>query len=179
MWGVKKMPGMEEHNEKRVEQRSSNLTNRRKVVFDIDDTIWAYTYRIAQMVGVDYTDWIDFHTLNPRLTEAQKGAITQAYHSLEPYRNMIFYDGIEEILQLEKYGALVQFKSHSFARSLLDLKEQNLKAVLPQLRPEQLILEQDVAVDFMPGRAPSPRGKSAGVRFPDSPPCVKLYEIQC
>lgn len=121
-------------------RRSSRDIVLRKTVFDIDDTIWAYTYQVAKLAGIPYDDWIDFHTLNPKLTQAQKEAATAAYHSVEPFRNMVFYDGLEDILRLEDYGAFVQFKSHSFAQELLDLKAWNLKDVLPQLRPEQLIL---------------------------------------
>lgn len=124
----------------RTETTLSQFVNRYKVVFDIDDTIWPYTQKIAKMADVSYEDWIDFHTLNPRFTSEQKDKITAAYHSPDPYREMVFYDGFADILQLEAHGALVQFKSNSFTQELLDLKEEHLRAVLPQLRPEQLIL---------------------------------------
>lgn len=113
-----------------------------KVVFDLDDVAHDPNYRIAQHLGIDYEDIVEFHTLeNPRLPMEIRIAINNCYADASFFRNIKFYPGFERIMELQqKYPVLVQVNSNSFGVDVRDCKFCAVRQTIPDLPPEQMQL---------------------------------------
>ncbi len=114
---------------------------KRKVVFDIDDVLWGLTHRVVQQLSIKYQDWITFQVLqNERYSMETRIAINNAFRDPATFANMQFYTGVERIMDIEEYGAIVQIKSNSFSEAVAVSKRQQLLCAIPGLREEQLYL---------------------------------------
>lgn len=110
----------------------------RTVVFDIDDIVWGGQRRVAARLGIPFELLEEFHILeNQRLTEAQRLAVNNCYRDPSFYRDIPFFPGFERILELEKFGARLQFNSNCFSQEALESKRDQIRIVLPDARPEQ------------------------------------------
>lgn len=110
----------------------------RKVVFDIDDIVWGSQRVVAREFNIPFELLDEFHILeNSKLTYEQRLAINAYYGGPKFGRNIEFYPGFEKILELEKFGAIIQFNSNGFSVTALNDKRDRIRAVLPNVRPEQ------------------------------------------
>lgn len=111
-----------------------------KIVFDLDDVAHDPNYRIAQALGIDYEDLIDFHVLeNPRLPMETRIAVNNCYADVRFFRNIKFYRGFERIMDLQqKYPVLVQTNSNSFGVDIRDCKFCAVRQAVPALPPKQM-----------------------------------------
>lgn len=103
-----------------------------KTVFDIDDVAWDLSGTVAKKVGVNYEDLIDFHILqNERLAMEKRLAINDCYRQMETFQNMQFYPGFDQVMDLQKIGALIQMNSNSFSVEVRDSKISQIFAAAP------------------------------------------------
>lgn len=111
----------------------------RKTIFDLDDTGWGLSERVAQKVGVDFADLIDFHILkNERITMEQRLAINDYYRDPEIFRGIEFYPGFAQIMELKALNAVIQVNSNSLGEEVRDIKIKQTLSEVPGLRREHL-----------------------------------------
>ncbi len=107
------------------------------VVWDIDDIVWDSQGRISERLNIPFQDLVEFHILeNERLTIEQREAVNACYQDCVFYRDIKFYPGFERIMELEQYGARLQFNSNQFSLEVAEDKKQQIRAILPDARPE-------------------------------------------
>ncbi len=113
-----------------------------KIVFDLDDVAHDPNWQIAQYLGIDYDDVVEFRVLeNERLPMETRLAINDCYRDRRFFRNIKFYPGFEKIMELEKkYPVLTQVNSNSFGVDIRDDKIRNLQRAVPDLPPKQMRL---------------------------------------
>lgn len=122
-----------------IEYANQGRIMQRKAVFDIDDVAWDLSGKVAKNVGVDYADLIDFHILqNERLTMEQRLAVNDYYRDREIFRDMQFYPGFDQVMDLQLIGAIVQMNSNSFSEEVRDDKIPQVTAAAPGVGRENL-----------------------------------------
>ena len=86
-----------------------------KVVFDVDDTLWGLVSKVCSDLGIDI-DLIDSFTIteNEQLTKQQHKEIMEAFKQASTFSNIEWYNGIERINNLHKYGIEAWIKSNNF-----------------------------------------------------------------
>ena len=82
-----------------------------KIVYDVDDVLWSLFQADLNYIGYSRDRDIDYHYADdPRLSDAEKSAITEAFHLSEVFAKMDFYPEAQEILRPESLGAEVYIK---------------------------------------------------------------------
>lgn len=105
--------------------------NKRKIVFDVDDVLWDLNKIATSKAGVDYNKLEVFSANeNPLLSEEERSQLIRAYCDPDSFKNIDWYDGIEDIVKLEKRGAEVYINSNSANIEISELKRKQLKSVL-------------------------------------------------
>lgn len=112
----------------------------RKVVFDMDDTLWDLNERACRMAGIDFSKLQTFSlTDNPLLTASEKTRLSKVYNSIELWRDIIWDPYAADIITLEKLGAKVFINSNCMNQAVADFKRQFVPTDL-KLPDSQVIL---------------------------------------
>lgn len=102
-----------------------------KVVYDIDDTLWGLNKKVCERLNIDEEKIIKFEIYGiDGLTKSQQDAIIKEYGNADNFRNILWYDGVLDILEIEKLGAKVHIKSNSVSEEIANLKYKQLKKIL-------------------------------------------------
>lgn len=110
------------------------------VVYDVDDILHPLEYRIADDLGIDINRFLYTFSVrhNPQLTIQEQDAIIEAFANSKYFQDIEFIDGVERILEPEKYGARVEINTNAFSEEIGRLKREQLLAAVPGLKPEQI-----------------------------------------
>ena len=102
-----------------------------KIVFDVDDTLWGLNANISKKLHIPSEKLTIFSAMdNQNLTMTERKALLNAYADAKSFENIEWYDGIERILQLEKYGVEIHINSNSATNEIIKLKREQLQQVL-------------------------------------------------
>ena len=111
---------------------------KRKIVFDVDDTLWSLNKRVCKEINIPYENIITFSVYeNPLLTDAEKEKLIAAYGNPEYFKNIQWFDGIERIIDL---NADVYFHSNSMNVQCSKYKRKELRKVL-DIPDDHIIIE--------------------------------------
>ena len=100
----------------------------RKIVFDVDDTLWQLNKRIAAEIGLDYNKITVFSAHdNPNLTNTERNALLSAYADSKMFENIEWDASIEKINVLQ---ADIYINSNNSTQEIADLKRTQLHNVL-------------------------------------------------
>lgn len=103
----------------------------RKIVFDVDDTLWGLNAKISKKLNIPSEKLTIFSAMdNQNLTMTERKALLNAYADAKSFENIEWYDGIERILQLEKYGVEIHINSNSATNEIIKLKREQLQQIL-------------------------------------------------
>lgn len=105
------------------------------VVYDVDDLMWPLTIRLAQRGGIDVERVLSNFTIrgNPLLTPEEQHYIIDGFGKVESFRDIQFYDGVQDILKPRELGAKVVINSNSFSQEISEAKTEQLLAAVPGL----------------------------------------------
>lgn len=111
-----------------------------RAIFDVDDVMHLLEHRIADDLGIDINRFLYTFSIkdNPKLTIAEKRAIIAAFSNSKYFRDIDFLPGVERITEPQEFGALVGVNSNAFSKEIGELKREQLLAVVPNLKPEQI-----------------------------------------
>lgn len=114
--------------------------SRPKVVFDVDDVLWPLGEVVARRLGIDPERYFYQFSVkdNPALTEKEREAIIMAFADPRYFMEIEFFAEIENIMRPRELGAIVKIKSNSFSEQIAKLKIQQLLAVVPGLREDDI-----------------------------------------
>lgn len=100
----------------------------RKVVFDVDDTLWSLNKRIASKTELNYNKLTVFSAHdNPNLTETERDILLSSYANSKMFENIKWDIGIEEINTLP---ADIYINSNNATQEIADLKRNQLHDIL-------------------------------------------------
>ncbi len=117
--------------------RGKDMNKKKKVVFDVDDILWALNKRMTEMAGIDFSKLTVYSVLeNKNLTDDERQRAYNIYMNHELFENIEWYPGIERINQLD---ADISINSNSFCDKASMLKRQQLHDVLT-LPDEKIII---------------------------------------
>lgn len=113
----------------------------RKVVYDVDDTLWNLDGTICNILSIDISLIVTYRVFdNPYLTEKQKNDIFSMYGNPDIFKRLEFYPGIERIFDLEKEGkAEVWISSANLNNAVRDIKLRRLMEI-PNINKEHIRL---------------------------------------
>lgn len=107
-----------------------------KVVYDVDDTLWALNERVFARLEIDFRKDTEYNVMdNPLLTPEEGRALLDGFRQADTFVAMDFYPGADEILAVESLGATVHIHSHCYTPEIADLKRAQLRQLLPDLNP--------------------------------------------
>lgn len=110
-----------------------------EIVYDIDDTVWAYVVALSKAAGVELEMWDDFYAPNNHWPQEVIERVNVQLHNENLFRNIVFFDGIEDILRPEReLGVKVTFDSNCITKTVEDLKRAQLKAAAPDIRDDSI-----------------------------------------
>ena len=111
-----------------------------KVVFDVDDTLWGLCKKVYSDLGIDINLMDSFMVAEcERLTDDEKKRIIEAFQNPDTFKNIKWYEGVEEINQLSELGIEAWIKSNNFGIDVRDTKAKELAEVLT-IPSERIIL---------------------------------------
>lgn len=100
----------------------------KKIIFDCDDILWNLNQRMCDMTGIDYNKLVTFSVYeNPLLSEAERQKVLHAYRSVELFTDIVFYDGIHRISDLD---ADVHINSNAISELVANIKRKQLREIL-------------------------------------------------
>ena len=112
----------------------------KKVVFDLDDTLWALNKRACEMANVDYNKIDTFKlTENKLLTDEEKSRMLKIYNSIDLWKNIKWEDGVTDLMSLKQFGAKVYINSNCLNQEVADFKRSFLHKELG-IPDDQIIL---------------------------------------
>lgn len=101
----------------------------KKVVFDIDDTLWGLNKQVCLQTGISYEKIITFSVHeNPLLTEIEKQKMLAAYGNPEIFKNIKWFKGIERIMKLK--NADIYLNSNSINDKCSEFKRNQIHEIL-------------------------------------------------
>lgn len=118
-----------------IQNRPDHLVTRPLVIFDMDSTLWPFDHKLVRAMGLTKPMNIYYVIGNPELTLEQQKIATQCFRDPDFYRDIEFYDGIEDLLRPEELGAEVRIETNSMSREISDLKPPQLLAAVKGLTP--------------------------------------------
>lgn len=100
----------------------------RKVIFDVDDTLWSLNKRVSEITGIDYGKFTVFlvHD-NTNLTEDEKQEMLRLYADTDTFRDIEWDDGIEHIGSIP---ADIYINSNNSTEEIAKVKREQLHSVL-------------------------------------------------
>lgn len=100
----------------------------RKVIFDVDDTLWSLNKRVARITGIDYNKLTIFSVHdNANLTENEKQEMLRVYADTDTFRNIEWDDGIEHI---DSIPADIYINSNNSTEEIAKVKREQLHSIL-------------------------------------------------
>lgn len=100
----------------------------RKIIFDVDDTLWSLNKRVSQITGIDYDKLTIFSVHdNTNLTEDEKQAMLRAYADTDTFRNIEWDAGIEHIGSI---AADIYINSNNSTEEIAEVKREQLHSIL-------------------------------------------------
>lgn len=103
------------------------------IIYDIDDVLWGLNRRVSERLGFNYDDITDFDYKYTDLDAELIKKIYQAYNDRETFRDMGFYDGVEDLLEVEKLGATVLINSCACSEEVVEQKYYEIQKILPKV----------------------------------------------
>lgn len=111
----------------------------REAWIDIDDIMWSLNGRVCERLGIDIRKVLDFNIYkNELLSVCEKENMIHLYKDFNTFRDMEFYDGIEDILILEEYGIHPKIVSNAFTVAIANEKIEQVKAKIPGISDSQI-----------------------------------------
>ncbi len=113
------------------------ILRRALVYFDVDDTLWPLTRRVSQDLKIPFERFQEFKIIeNKQMSLVERLAVNEAFRDPRTFLDMNFYDGVEDLLQLEEYGADVRIKTNSLSPEVIKVKQPQILDAIHGLRPE-------------------------------------------
>ena len=116
----------------------------RKVVYDCDDVLIGLNEVAHKIVGIDLDRRVYYNVRKEThfLTSEQMDSMIQVYNDVETFKRAKFYDGSDDILEIEKQGlAEVYIHSLSYQQDIVDYKDLLLRDKYKELPKERFWLE--------------------------------------
>lgn len=114
---------------------------RLQIIYDVDDVLWPCTETVYDKIGIDIRRQTNFRVHeDTEFSEAEQTKIIQAFSNVENFQKMKFYDGAQQIFEVEKLGAEVQINSNSFSEDIREAKRRQLLKLFPNIKVGQLQL---------------------------------------
>ena len=105
--------------------------NYKKIVFDLDDTLWDLNKRVCKRANIEPHKITTFlMTDNPNLTEEQKKAILSSFANPEVWNNIEWSRGAKSIRELEALGYDVYVNSNCMNEEVASLKRELIHSEL-------------------------------------------------
>ena len=114
----------------------------RKIVFDLDDTLWDLNKKACQITGVSYYKLRTFITTeNPYITDEEKEKLMNIYQNPKLWENMKWLDGAKALSSFEMLGddIKVYILSNCMNQQVVDFKRSFLSKEL-DIPDDQIIL---------------------------------------
>lgn len=110
------------------------------IVYDIDDVLWPLIHHIARRGGIDPARSSAIFSVydNQLLSSSEQEYIIQSFADATVFEKMSFYPGAADILRPQELGTIVRINSNSFSERIAELKTEQLLALVPGLKPEQI-----------------------------------------
>lgn len=100
----------------------------RKVIFDVDDTLWSLNKRVAKIAGIDYNKLTIFSVHdNTNLTEDEKREMLRIYADTDAFRDIEWDAGIEHIASIP---ADIYINSNNSTEEIAEVKRKQLHSIL-------------------------------------------------
>ena len=110
-------------------------------VFDLDDVCFGLNPRASEFTGIPLYKLSEFKVFdNQNLTPLEQQAVWDAYHNVELFRDIDFYLGFDDLLRLRQIGIDPFIKTNSFSVEIADLKLEQIRAHLPNLPQNHIIM---------------------------------------
>lgn len=75
----------------------------KKIIFDLDDTLWNLNEKACRIAGIDITKLITFKIHeNPLLTDEEKDRLYKVYQDPKLWEDITYCEGANKIAELEK-----------------------------------------------------------------------------
>lgn len=111
-----------------------------KIVFDMDDILWALNKRIADRHGIDHNKLVTYSIFeNPILSDNEKEAILRAYNDPSVFEDIEWFDGADRIMVLEQFGARVFINSNCYCEEIARAKYEQIHRLI-DIPDSQLVL---------------------------------------
>ncbi len=112
-----------------------------QIVYDVDDVLWPCTETVYRRLGIKIERQTNFRIHeDSAFSPAEQEQIVAAFSNVENFENMQFYDGAEQILEVEQLNAKVVINSNSFSKDIREAKRRQILKLLPSLKASQLQL---------------------------------------
>lgn len=113
----------------------------RDIVFDMDDILWGLNDRVCERLGIDIRKVTNFTLWKcNQLTEKEQQAMLHAYAQKSTFQNIVFFKKVKDLIKLETKNTRVSICSNSRTKDIADEKTEQLKAHIPGIRDDQIIM---------------------------------------
>lgn len=101
----------------------------KKIIFDVDDTLWSLNKKVCMNLNIPYEKIITFSVYeNPLLTKNEKKKMLNAYGNPELFKDILWFDGIKRINQLNDVD--IYINSNSVNEECTKCKYKQLTSIL-------------------------------------------------
>ncbi len=112
---------------------------KRKVIFDVDDILWGLNQKVADILCYDVNRITNFSIRKcTQVDEETQSKIIALYQNVNVFKNMKFYEGVEDLLMLEEVGLDVSICSNCMTKEIGIEKTEQLLRKIRNLREEQI-----------------------------------------
>ena len=102
----------------------------KKIVFDLDDTLWGLNNLVTSLVGADYNKITTFViTDNENFSEEAKAQFIEKYYDINTWKQMVLYEGANRLRELETDEVRVYINSNCSTTEIMEYKRE----ILPKL----------------------------------------------
>ena len=102
----------------------------KKIVFDVDDTLWDLNRKVCQLTGIDYSRLTNYRIQDTNLTDGEVQLILSWYNDPELWTDLIWSEGVEYIHTLEDDSTKVYINSNCLNKRVADAKRKFLSKAL-------------------------------------------------
>lgn len=115
------------------------MKGKKRAVFDVDDILWGLNEKVAEILGYDGNLITNFSIRKCTKIDADtQEKIIALYGNINTFKEMKFYEGVEDLLRLEEAGVEVSICSNSMTKDIAISKTEQLLRKIKGLREEQL-----------------------------------------
>lgn len=110
-------------------------------VYDVDDICHPQGRRVSNELGFDFERWTSFYIEKmPGVSAEMCDRLRQKISSTDAFTDMIFYDGVEDILKPEELDPRVEvvFNTKSPSKEAAELKVTQLMEKIPELSRDKI-----------------------------------------